>query len=69
MKILVCSHVIIPRESFSINFTLVRFLSSMYSHRNGKIFLLVRILQNRCSNFQCFTVANEDSGVFSCGHS
>ena len=69
MKILVCSLVIIPSKTFSINFTFVRFLSSMYSHRNGKIILIVRILQNRCSNFQGFTVANEDSSVFSCDHS
>ena len=69
MKSLVCSHVIIPRETFSTNFAFVWFLSSMYSHRNGKIILLVRILQNRCSNFQVFTVANEDFGVFSCDHS
>ena len=41
----------------------------MYSHRNGKIVILVRILQNRSSNFQGFTVADEDSGVFSCDHS
>ena len=64
-----CSLVIIPRESFSADFTFVRFLSSMYSHRNGKIILLVRILQNRCSNVQGFTVADEDFGVFSCDHS
>ena len=69
MKILVCSLVIIPRESFTTNIIFVRFLSSMYSHRNGKIILLVRISQNWCSNFQSFTVANEDSGVFSCDHS
>ena len=65
MQSLVCSNVIIPRKSFSTDFIFVRFLSSMYSHRNGKIILLVRILQNRSSNFQGFTVADEDSGVFS----
>ena len=69
MKILVCSLVIIPREAFSADFRFIRFLSSMYSLRNGKIILLVIILQNWCSNFQGFTVANEDSGVFSCNHS
>ena len=69
MKILVCCHVIIPTEAFSIDFILVRFLSSMYSHRIGKIILLVKILKNQCSNFQGFTVADEDSGVFSCDHS
>ena len=69
MKILVCSLVIIPREAFSTDFTFVRFLASMYSHRNGKIIRLVRILQNRCSKLQGFTVADEDSGVFSCDHS